>query len=78
LPRRYIQKPVRVAAEDVAWFNEHYPQKGSWTWFVRAALCHFIELHEEEALTDTVRKAVAEILHETESEDEDGNESTTG
>lgn len=52
---------VEVPAEDLEWLEEHYPQNGVKSWFVRRALRRFRELHEikpDELIDESVRELI--------------------
>lgn len=70
MSRKYVQKPARVPVEDARWFEEHYPQRGAWTWFVQSCLTEFKDLHEE-VPDDLIAQAVAEVMHQENSRPEE-------
>lgn len=50
---------VEVPADDLEWLEEHYPETGVKSWFVRRALRRFRELHEvtpDDLISDAVRE----------------------
>lgn len=51
---------VEVPADDLEWLEEHYPENGVKSWFVREALRRFREQHEITP-DDLVGEAVSEL-----------------
>lgn len=60
MPRRFVKKTIKVPVEDAEWFEQTYQGYGDWTWFVRAALHRFRELHEITP-NDLINEAIEEL-----------------
>ena len=41
-----VIKRVKIPEDDADWFENTYPQYGSWTWFVQTCLAKFRAAHD--------------------------------